>query len=213
MARRNKTRAQEHFARVPISVLESEAVTTLNHAAFKVLVVLAAGYRGTNNGTLALTGSFAKRFGLKGRDTLYRSLRELERRGLIVCTRRGFKSKKMFTLYAVGWESITHREGQPLDIPEPKNNSRWLKWSASVPMAGTHELKQLAQIHTDGRDSSVPIVGTDDPVSVPMVYDRSPISIPMAGHTSRVLAGARSASAPRPVSGCHPQRRPEAKAR
>lgn len=128
---------QEHFARIPVSVLESAAVTTLNHAALRVLVILASQWRGKDNGTLALTESYARRFGFNGRDTLYRSLRALEERGLIVCTRRGVKIKNHFTLYALGWEAITHRDGKPLARPEPRDNSRWLKWKPTVPMVGS----------------------------------------------------------------------------
>lgn len=188
MGRKKDSRSKEHFARIPLSVLESEAVTTLNHAAFKVLVILASQWRGGNNGCLALTEMYARKFGLSGRDTLYRSLRELERRGLIVCTRRGMKSKKLFTLWALGWESITHRDGKPLDIPEPKLH-RWLKWKAT------------AEIHTDSRESSVPTIGSDGPVSVPMLPDRLPVSVPTIGNTSRVLAGATegSGSGPAPI--------------
>lgn len=169
--------------------MESEAVATLNHAAFKVLSVLALQYSGHNNGTMALTEVFARRFGFSGRDTLYRSLRELERRGLIVCTRRGIKSKKMFTLYALGWEAITHRDGEPLDVPEPRNNSRWLNWKPSVPMAGNDPTGDCIEVHTDGRESSIPMAGNDRALSVPMVSGKTPDSIPAIGNTSRVSGG------------------------
>ncbi|HEY4370270.1 MAG TPA: helix-turn-helix domain-containing protein [Steroidobacteraceae bacterium] len=165
-------------------------MTTLNHAAFKVLVILASGWRGKNNGSLALTEMYARRFGLSGRNTLYRSLRELEQRGLIVCTRRGMKSKRNFSLFALGWESITHRDGQPLDVPESKNH-RWLKWT---PATG---------IHTHGGESCVPIVGSDTPVYVPMVNDRSTVSVPTMGNTLRSRTahpGAAFDPAPLPAS-------------
>jgi hypothetical protein len=163
-SRKRGYRSQEHFARIPVSVLESLAVTELNHAAFRVLVILASQWHGNNNGTLALTESHARRFGLRGRDTLYRSLRELEAHGLIVRTRQGMKLKKHFSLWAIGWEEITHREGKPLDWPEPKNNRRWLEWRPeSVPMVGsdvrpsdsrmaTQSVHKPAEVHTDTRE-------------------------------------------------------------
>ena len=151
---RSRTRATgrrgggERFARIPVSVLESEACTTLNHAAFKVLALIAAQWIGHNNGALALTESFARQYGFKGRNTLYRSLKELEARGLLVCTRRGYKSKTIFTLYALGWEDINNRDGQPLIRPEPRNNSRWTTWRASVPTVGSDEHRRKTEIHT-----------------------------------------------------------------
>jgi hypothetical protein len=154
---RRRSRSSERFARIPLSVLESEAVTTLEHAAVHVLLILASQYWGGNNGSLALTEQYARPFGFRGRDTIYRSLRELEKRGLIVCTRRGMKIKNVFTLYALGWEDIHSRDGKPLDVPEPRNNLRWLKWHAPK-----------TEIHTDDREQSVPMVGNDEPDSVPI---------------------------------------------
>lgn len=123
----------ERFARIPARLLRSEAVKTLNHAAFKVLVVLASDCYRFNNGRLALTEMHARKFGFNGRDTLYRSLRELEARGLIQCTRRGSKIKNYFSLFALGWEPIYFIEGGPLEIPKPASNA-WERWTApSVP--------------------------------------------------------------------------------
>jgi hypothetical protein len=118
----------ERFARIPISVLTCPAVTTLPHAVFRVLVCLASQYWGRNNGALALTERYARPFGFKGRDTLYRALHQLESRNLIICTRRGCKIKNLFSLYALGWCDINSRDGKPLDAPESANNSQWLNW-------------------------------------------------------------------------------------
>ncbi len=179
----------ERFAGIPVSVLESEAVTTLEHAAFRVLVILASQYWGRNNGTLALTEHFARPHGFRGRDTLYRSLRELEKRGLIVCTRRGMKMKKSFTLYALGWRDIDNREGKPLDTPEPRNNLRWLNWR---PVASLDPSKTI--IHTDRRESLVPMAGNGPAVSVPMVATSTAVSVPTVGNTLRI--------SPHGASGC-----------
>ena len=45
------------FARIPLDVLESRAVKTLPHAAFRVMVLLAAQYTGYNNGALGITAN------------------------------------------------------------------------------------------------------------------------------------------------------------
>jgi hypothetical protein len=185
MRRRAGKRSPERFARIPHSVLESEAVTTLHHAAFRILVILASQYWGGNNGALALTEVAARPHGFHGRDTLYRSLRELESRGLIVCTRRGMKIKNSFTLYALGWEEIHNREGKPLEKPEARNNTRWLNWKAS-PAAPKEK------IHTDDREQSSPIVGTGQSDFIPMNASTMAISIPTIGNTLRISAGSAS---------------------
>lgn len=127
-SRDRRGRDAERFARIPVSVLRCEAVTTLGHASFRVLVILASQYWGGNNGALVLTERFARPYGFTGRDTVNRSLRTLEQRGLIICTRRGIKMKNVFSLYAIGWEDIDNYDGQPLETPKQRDNSRWLNW-------------------------------------------------------------------------------------
>jgi hypothetical protein len=190
---RARTRARrgpgaERFARIPHSVLHSEAVTSLPHAAFRILVILAAGYRGNNNGALALTEYYARRYGFKGRDTLYRSLRELETRGLIVCTRRGIKAKKVFSLYALGWEDIDNRDGQVLDTPEQRDCARWLNWTGP----SKRRQRRKTEIHTDDRESSVPMAGSEHALCVPMTATSNAVSVPMTGNTLRLSPGRAS---------------------
>lgn len=185
-----------------MSVLESEACRTLDHAAFKVLAILAAHYNGRNNGSMALTPSFAERFGLKGRNTIYRSLETLQDRGLLVKTRQGLKQKNTFSLYGLGWEDIHVLEGQLLDHPEMRNSSRWLKWKP-VPTTGTGSQKvtrdsrvthasPAAQLQTHHGEGPVPTTGTDDTECVPTMGIRKPICVPMTGNTLRSTGGPRT---------------------
>src|SRR5437868_6774206 len=90
----------ERFARLTENLLECPAVKTLPHAAFKVLTILALGARPPafvdrkdlgRNGTQAITDSYARKYGFNSRDTVYRSLRELLGRQLIVVTRQGWR--------------------------------------------------------------------------------------------------------------------------
>jgi hypothetical protein len=145
----------ERFAKIPVSVLESIAVTTLNHAAFRILTILAAGYWGGNNGALALTPAYARRYGLTSRQTIYDSLKELEARGLIECTRRGMKVKNIFTLYALGWMPINNRNGLPLQRSESAPNA-WIKWRDSTADGAGNTTK----IQTDAQSQSVPDIST-----------------------------------------------------
>lgn len=189
----------ERFAKIPCDVLRCEAVCTLDHAAFKVLVVLACGCwhkegKG-NNGALALTPTYAAPFGLKSRDTIYGSLRELERRRLVIKTREGWRRHKHhFALFALPWVDIHNREGQPLEQPEScKPYYRaLLDWSGSVPASGTQAISDAAQISTAQRDQSVPASGTQVPISVPASELDGPVSVPPTGNTLRILAGAHA---------------------
>jgi len=130
----------EHFAQIPVDVLTSEACRSLPHAAFKILVILASQYRGAGNskrggnGTLALTDTEARKYGINSRHTVYASLAELETRGLILKTREGLRSKTHFALYALNWRHVDNRNGWPLDRPEPPTRT-WETWTADDSLA------------------------------------------------------------------------------
>ncbi len=108
MSRRHPRRKMGggRFARLPVAVLEHKAVQTLSHAIFRVLVLLAAEFRGFNNGALALTVEQARQAGIGSRHTLYAALRELEVRGLIVTTFPASRVPPRPTMYALTWLPI-----------------------------------------------------------------------------------------------------------
>lgn len=200
----------EKFARMTESLLQCPAVTTLSHAAFRVLTVLTIGAwaPGMNpkkepgrNGVQAITDKFARRFGFTSRDTVYRALNELLERGLIVKTRDGHKNKAHFTLYAVAWLPITHRDGRPLDFPESAPCD-YLKWSArqrpkkrmpnrwqceSAPKLG--DRKPKLEMPSDSRTQSCPMNGHDESVFRPIDASNRQICRPMGGNTLRISEG------------------------
>lgn len=128
----------------------SEALMTAPHAAFRVLAILLMGKPRERNGTMMCTDSYAEKFGITSRETVYRSLRSLEDRGLIVRTRHGMRLRKIPTLWAVTWWPIHYRDGQPLDCPQPATHA-YLNWRSTP----------SAKIHTDGRGTVTPIVGVN----------------------------------------------------
>lgn len=110
---------REPFARLPESILRHHALATAPHAAFRVLAILVCGYSAERNGSMMLSFSYAEQFGLTSHDTLTKSLRLLEDRGLIVTTRKVQRLKRWSSLYAVTWWPIYYRNGVRLDWPEP----------------------------------------------------------------------------------------------
>jgi hypothetical protein len=152
MAKRKSAVEKEPFARIPESVMMSEALMTVPHAAFRVLAILVMGKARERNGTMMCTDSYAEKFGMNSRETVYRSLQLLEYRGLIVRTRQGMRLRKIPTLWAVTWWPIHYRDGQPLDFPRPATHA-YLNWRS----------KPAAEFHTDGRGTVTPIVGVNTP--------------------------------------------------
>lgn len=108
MSRRDprRKRGGGRFARLPVVVLEHVAVRTLSHSAFRVLVLLVAQYHGGNNGALGITPSQASTSGVGSRHTLYKSLRELEARGLIEMTYPASRTPPRPTMWAITWEAV-----------------------------------------------------------------------------------------------------------
>jgi hypothetical protein len=114
---------------VPVEVLTSDACQPLPNYAVRVLLVLAAQYRGNNNGDLACTWAIAKTFGVRCKEHLVRGIKLLLERGLIVKTRQGGKKPLGPTLYALTWRGIDECGGK-LEIPSsPLPSNRWVKWT------------------------------------------------------------------------------------
>ena len=103
MARSGRKKGGKRFAMLPITVLESSAVTSLPHAAFRVLVLLAAQFSGYNNGEIGLTAKQAAEAGIGSDQTFYRSLRELETRLLIQQTYPASRVPPRPTMWALTW--------------------------------------------------------------------------------------------------------------
>ncbi len=101
------------FARLPCSVLDTEAVTSLSHAAFRILVLLAAQYHGGNNGALGLTRSQAAVNGIVSNNTLYRALAALEERGLVeqTYTAKRYVHRQFQYVVARRFGGIAHPHG------------------------------------------------------------------------------------------------------
>lgn len=163
----------ERFAKLPIDLLKAPAVTTLPHAAFRVLCIFAAGYNGANNGTLACTDVWMRQFGIVSRDTTYSSIAALLDRGLIEVTRSGIKHRKMPTLYAITWQPLHHRNGQLLGRFTPATHA-YKQWSPpervkkKVPDRRKNKLNHSAEVQSDGRTSISPMVGREKPSFSPI---------------------------------------------
>jgi hypothetical protein len=128
----------EPFALLPQSVMQSPALATAPHAAFRVLAILLSGKSRERNGTMMCSDSYAGTFGLSSHDTLYRSLQLLEERGLIVTTRRVQRMRRFAALYGVTWWPLYYRDGQPLTGPEPATHA-YTNWSLITPTIGANK--------------------------------------------------------------------------
>ena len=119
------------FAKLPLTVLNSAAVTTLNHAHFRVMVYLTAEFSGYNNGALGLSKSQAASQNISNK-TLYKALATLEEHGQIEQTYPASRVPPRPTMYALTWMPVddtswsqstqipahTYRDWQPSRKPK-----------------------------------------------------------------------------------------------
>ena len=120
----------EHYAMIPLEVIESDAYACLPDYATRVLAVLTAQYRGNNNGDLSLPAPYARARGIRG-PKLYAGLDLLQRVGLVTKTRQGGKKPMRCSLYALEWRKVD--ESPKYDAGSggtsaPRNT--WAQWVA-----------------------------------------------------------------------------------
>ena len=126
--RRNMGRqTTQPFLSLPHNVLDHESFRTLSPRAAKLLIDIAAQFRGYNNGDLCAPLSVMKKRGWKSSDQLFKARKELLDRGLILTSRQGGLNK--CSLFALTWFQIDDCKGK-LDTPStdvaPHN---WKLWS------------------------------------------------------------------------------------
>ncbi len=129
MKRKSRNRSTETFAQIPLRVMASEAFRTLRSTHKVVLFLVAAQYRGTNNGDLALTRSMARELGVTSEETRSHGLRELAERGLIVKSYQGGMRPFGPTRWALTWKSIDYLDRRKLEHRRGAPDT-WKKYSA-----------------------------------------------------------------------------------
>lgn len=182
MGRRHPSRRTtgKHFAQVPVEVLTSEACRTLSNYAHRVLIALAAQFRGNNNGDLSLTWSMAPAFGINSKEQLNSSTKILIERGLITKTRQGGKKPLGPTLFAVTWHPINDLRGKIDSGPTTSASNAWAAWS-SAPPAGQTKINQ--QHHRRG--ATAPPAGQTARKSAPPAGQMCPSNGTAGGAPSR----------------------------
>ena len=111
---RNKGRhTYKFFVMFPCDVLNHETFRTLSPRATKLVVDIAAQYRGSNNGDLSATLSLMRDRGWNSSDQLDKAKKELVEKDVIRVARQGGLNK--CNLYALTWFPIDECDGK-LDI-------------------------------------------------------------------------------------------------
>jgi hypothetical protein len=111
---------------IPHTVLDSEAYLSLGGWSVKLLVDIAAQYKGHNNGDLCAPYSILKSRGWHSPSTLHNAKIELLNTGLILLSRQGGKNR--CSLYAITWQPIDECKGKT-DIAATKQaTNQWKQY-------------------------------------------------------------------------------------
>lgn len=197
----------ERYALLSDEVLRSAAYHALPDWAVRVLLALAAQYRGARNGSLALPVADARAYGVCQPWRVYAGLRLLCDAQLAICTRRGHLTLggKLASMYAITWRGIdAPADGIVYDAgiavcPTPSHAwADWTRpddWDARVReivrrMRGPSGAERAARAVTrlSGTDRTRQS-GTDDAHIVPAGRVRRPRTIAPAGRVTSEIWG------------------------
>lgn len=99
---------------IPKEVLRHENFSELSPKAIKLLLSIAAGFLGNNNGHLIATAPIMRTFGINSKDSLSVGIKELLTHGLLIRTRS--QQKRDAAQYALSWLPIQPaKPGKPYD--------------------------------------------------------------------------------------------------
>jgi hypothetical protein len=143
---RRGARDEGVYAQIADEVLRSHAARAMPDYAIRALVMMAAQYRGTNNGDLAVTSRMAVEYAVP-EWKLRAGLALLELSGLVELTRQGHlaNGKGVCSLYALGWRPIDPSE--KYDIPmvcERPAPNRWATWTKPIDWPSTERGRRRA---------------------------------------------------------------------
>ena len=116
------------FVMFPYHVLGHPNFKTLSTKATKLVMDLAAQYRGHNNGDLCAPLSLMRERGWNSSDQLQKAKKELIERDVILVARQGGRNKA--NLYALTWFPINECNGK-LDIAATKTPP--VNWKSKMP--------------------------------------------------------------------------------
>ena len=108
MAAKNRhkgNRIGEAFVALPMSVANSPLFIALSPHAVKLLIDVAAQYRGDNNGDLSLAWKLMKPRGWRSEATLHKAKREIMDAGFLYETRKG-QRPNLCSLFALTWHQL-----------------------------------------------------------------------------------------------------------
>lgn len=114
------------FLAIPRAVLNSPAWAAMSGHEVKLLLDLAASYRGNNNGDLSCAWGIMQNRGWVSKETLARALAGIVAKGFVSLTRQG--GRGTCSLYALTWGGIDDCAGKHDVRPWAVPSNTWRDW-------------------------------------------------------------------------------------
>jgi hypothetical protein len=103
--KRKRNAISGSFVAFPHAMLNHPNFCSLSGNAVKLLMLIAAQYKGNNNGDFQAGWKYAKKRGWKSQDTLHKAKQELIEKGFIAETRKG-SFPNTCSLYGITWQAL-----------------------------------------------------------------------------------------------------------
>lgn len=145
------------FAAIPRDVIYSKDFSKLRGNAIRLLVLLAAQFKGHNNGDLTASFNCLQELGFSSKGTLSSATDELLKANFLVRTRDGFFSNpgSQCALYALTWLPVNECPGKQLTVSSTKTPPR--KFSLEInkkpsPKFGHDSVQESGRARARGSD-------------------------------------------------------------
>jgi len=143
-------------------MIDSVAFRTLKPHAVKLLVAIARGFYGTNNGSLAMPFEVARAWGFSNERTYTAALAQLVDRGFLEMTRPAVRrGRPMAARWAITWKPIDEPVGchQHIATPTERPSNDWRKWAPSRPVKVPAKKRNATGNNAGRRPAEVPVKG------------------------------------------------------
>lgn len=145
MARKAQRRWKGHkwdepFVGIPRSALESPPFIGLSAQAVKLLIDVAAQFRGDNNGDLCIAWKLMKPRGWRSEETLHRAKKELLDAGFLFEARKGHRPN-VCSLFALTWHVLDHSDKHDPGARAGFRRHDYLYRAGSAKPATVHQIK------------------------------------------------------------------------
>lgn len=161
-------RGNGRFVSIRAEVLLSQAWARTSSSGIRLIMDLAAQYRGNNNGDLCAALSTMEKCGWKSIHTLLKARKELEERRWVIVTRRGTQGgngRGIPTLYALTFWGIDecNQKLDPGIIPSNKPRDSWKIGNTPPDIAEEQRKERQRKIKSSGAETALgnPVFGAE----------------------------------------------------